>query len=318
MDNKMKHSTLLAAFTGLVLLPACQGTWLMYDTSQKDHLYFQEYKQVHTTSFALIPEDEITVTTPVYLMGVPSDKDRTYSLEFVPAAPGDTISTGSITYPVVSAIEGEDFTLGDLIIPAGTTQGTLEIHLHRTPRMLDSCMVRVGLRLVETESFLPCSADSSRTQYIMSPNFYVYVNDGEPACPSWWRASNGPIGWHWDFGRFYPDKYRRFLQYFHETEETNPTFFNYCVDAYGYYLDDPNPAYVTSGTTATLMNTFWRKTYSSAWAKYVFVPLYNYYKEWYAAHPDDPNAEPMGPGTINQGAKSGWSDPMDPTYGFFN
>ena len=308
----------LAALSALVLLPSCKGTWLMYDTEQKDHLYFQEAKQVHTTSFALIPEDEIVFSTTVYLMGVPSDEDRTYSVAYVPVEKGDTISTGNITYPIVDAVQGEDFTLGSLILPAGETKTTLDIHIHRTAKMLDSCFVRIGLKIAETDDFVPCAADSTRKLAIMSPDFYVYVNDGEPACPTWWRASNGPLGWHWDFGKFYPAKYRLFLKYFHETEETNPVFFNYCVDAYGYYLDDPNPAYVTSGTTATLMNTFWRKAYSSAWAKYVFVPLYNYYKEYYEAHPDDPNAEPMGPGTVNQGAMSGWSDPMDPVYGFFN
>ena len=64
------------------------------------------------------------------------------------------------------------------------------------------------------------------------------------------------------------------------------------------------------------MNTFWRKRYASAWARYVFIPLYEYYAAWYAAHPDDPDVEPVG--TVNQNARIGWSSPTDPYYGFFN
>ena len=302
----------------LALVQSCRGTWVMYDEGQMDHLYFCEGQQVHTASFSLIPENEIVVTTSVFMMGVPSDQDRTYSLETIPVPAGETFTTGGVSYPVVAARENIDYSLGRLVLPAGAVETTLEITLHRTPEMLEGNMLRVGLRIKDDGEFLAAPADSSRTTAIVTPEFYLFVNDGEPSCPSWWRASGGPLGWHWDFGRFFPDKYRRFLEYFHATEQTNPSFYNYCVAAYGYYLDTPDASYASDGDTERLMNTFWRKTYSSAWAKYVFIPLYNYYKEWYAQHPEDPNVEPMGPGTINQGNKSGWSDPMDPTYGFFN
>jgi len=307
--------TLLAAF---LLLPACHGTWLMYDTDQMDHLYFREARQTHVTSFALIPEDEIHVTTTVYLMGVPADRDRTYSVRYIPVTPGDTLSTGSIVYPLVDAVEGTDYSLGELVLPAGATSTTLDITLHRTPKMLDSCLVRVGIRIVDDTEFLACAPDSNRSQAILSPDFYVYVNDGEPACPAWWKDGNNPIGWHWDLGKFYPAKFRRMLALFHETEKTNPTFFEYCSAAYGYNLDDPDPAFDSSGNVTRLMNTFWRKAYMSAWAQYVFLPLYNYYKEYYAEHPDDPDAEPMGSASVNRGNRVGWSDPLDPTWGFLN
>lgn len=313
----MKARILTALALTVLCATACNGTWLMYDLDQQDHIYFLDSKQTRISSFALIPEDEILISTTVYLMGMPSDQPRSFSVEYLPAEAGEAQETGGVSYPVVTARPDIDFTVGECIMPAGAVQAPLEITLHRQPEMLDGKLYKVALRLHDDSNFLAAAPDSTREREIVTPDFCIYVTDGEPACPSWWRASGGPIGWHWDLGRFYPDKYRRFLDYFHQTAETNPTFFEYCTDAYGYLLDTPNPD-VQAQSANDIMNTFWRKAYSSAWAKYVFVPLYNYYKEWYAQHPDDPNAEPMGPGTINQGNMSGWSDPMDPGYGFFN
>lgn len=48
-------------------------------------------------------------------------------------------------------------------------------------------------------------------------------------------------------------KFRKLLEYYHATEVTCPSFFNYCVEHYGYYLDaDPDKELNNN------MNTFWR------------------------------------------------------------
>lgn len=310
----MKLLKIILILAALIAVSSCKGIWLMYDTSQVDHIYFQEPNQTHIRSFALIVDDTIHVSTTVYLMGLPSDVDRTFDIAYVDAPEGATLSAGSVTYPVVSARPEVDFSVGNLVIPAGEVSSKLDITLYRQAVMLDSCYVRVGLQLIGNDNFAPLATDSSRTSAIISPYFYVYVNDGDPVCPSWWRSSTSkPLGWHYNLGNYYPEKYRRMLDFFHQTEETCPTFYETCVDMYGKNLDDPNEAY---GAAATLMNTFWRKTYSSAWAKYVFIPLYNYYKDYYKDHPEDPHAEIMG--TVNINAQTGWGDPMDGTYGFFN
>ena len=317
----MKRIPILLAAT-LVAAASCQSTWLMYDTTQTDHLYFQEYRQTHTASFALIPDDEITVSTTVYLMGVPSDQDREFEIEYLEVPEGETFSTGGVTYPVVTGRPGIDYYVKQCILPAGATSTSLDVVLQRTPRMLENVMVRVGIRLVDNANFLAVAADSSRVSAIMGPDFYIYVNDGEPSCPSWWCDSKQVLGWNFGLGNFYPDKYRRLLAYFHEAETTNPTFYNWAVAAYGYYLDTPNLAYYGGSKTdpadqlTDMMNTFWRKRYSSAWARYVFIPLYEYYKDYYQNHPDDPHFERMG--VVNQNDRVGWADPMDSGYGFFN
>ncbi len=293
---------LLAVATSL--LSSCEGTYLMYDLSQKDHIYFKETLQTHTASFALISDNDILIKDTVFVMGDTSGVDRHYSLAVVDSCES-TFTTAGKSYEVVPGILGEDFSIGELVIPAGKVYGILDITLHRTSKMLDR-YVKVGVRLEENGDFAPFAADSTDRTAVLSPDFYIYVTDGEPACPSWWRYNvSYPLGWTVYIGNFYPDKFRRLLDYFHATEETNPTFYNYIVDVYGVNLEDA-PV------------TFMRQSYASSWAKYVFIPLYNYYVDWYAAHPDDPYFEKMGNGYVNINGMIGWGDPESGTYGYLN
>jgi len=320
-------SFIIGLFPAFLILAGCQGTWVMYDTTQPNHIYFMEAKQTHMVSFSLIPEDELVLSASVFLMGMPADHDRECKIQFLTAAEGEILETGGIQYAVQTARPGIDYQADAVIIPAGQTSGTLRLTIRRTPEMLaDHQLLKVGIRLSDNENFLAVAPDSSKTSAILTPYFYAYVSDGEPACPSWWRnTSNGVLGWHFNLGQFYPGKYRRMLQLFHDTETSNPGFFQWASAAYGYNLDEPNLAYyaVTSTSPASdedrktdMMNTFWRKRYASAWARYVFMPLYNYYKEKYEKNPTDPEWERMG--TVNQNTRQGWADPYDSSFGFFN
>lgn len=286
------------------LLCSCEGTYLMYDLSQKDHIYFKEAVQTHTASFALISDDDILIRDTVFVMGDTSALDRHYVLSVVDSCES-SLTSGGQSFEVVPGVLGEDFSVGELVIPSGEVYGILELTLHRTSRMLNR-YVKVGVKLEENENFAPFEADSTHLSGILSPDFYIYATDGEPACPSWWRYNaQFPLGWSVYIGDFYPDKFRRLLDYFHATEETNPTFYNYVVDVYGVNLEDA-PV------------TFMRQAYSSSWAKYVFIPLYNYYVDWYAAHPDDPHFEKLGDGYVNINGMLGWGNPESGTYGFLN
>lgn len=297
----------------LLLLTSCNGTWIMYDTDQKDHIYFQDRQQVLIKSFALLADDEIGVEAPVYIMGTVSDQDRRFKLECVPSDEGDTIAFGGVTYPVVSAREGVDFEVGDCVIPAGATSTKVSVKLKRQPEMKDGAYVRVHLRLVPFENFEPLPADSTSSQSIMTPDFQVYVNDGDPACPSWWKPdTKSEPGWDYDLGNFYPDKFRKLLDLFHKTSETNPVFYEYCVAHYGENLD------AEPSSDNNKMNRFWRKNYMSAWASLVFCPLYEYYEKYYAEHPDDPHFEVMGTDKVNKNNRVGWGDPRSGTYGFLD
>lgn len=292
------------------LLPAlasCKGTWLMYDTDQTPIIYFEEGVQVHTYSFSLIPEDDIQVSQTVFVMGRPVEYDREFKIEYIPAADGQTLKAGTTELPVVTARPGVDFDLGPLVIPAGAVEAEVTMTLHRQPEMTDT-FAMVKFRLVENENFVPCTPDSTATQKIFTPEFEYYVSDGEPTCPSWWKnSSKDAPGWDYNWGNFYPQKYRLLLKYLHDTEETCPSFYDYVVRNYGENLDG-----------ADIPLKFWRKAYMSAWAKFVAYPLYTYYKEYYEQHPDDPYWELIGTEYVNINAQLGWGDPMYGTYGFFN
>lgn len=255
----------------------------------------------------MIPENDITVSQEVFTMGRPVSYDRAFAIEFVPAAEGETFSAGTVTYPVITAREGIDFELDSLFIPAGKISGNVKLTFHRQKEMQDT-FVKVRFRLVANENFIPCAADSSATQKILTPDFIYYVSDGEPSCPPWWKANaKAAPGWDYDWGNFYPEKYRRMLQYFQATKESCPAFYEYAVTNYGKNLDNPDAPM-----------KFWRKSYMAAWAKYVALPLYEYYEKWYAEHPEDPNYELMGSENVNINARKGWGNPMSGTYGFLN
>ena len=295
------------------LLASCDGTWIMYDTGQKDHIFFQDRQQTLIKSFALLANNEIQVEAPVHIMGMVSDKDRQFKVESLPVAENATIVLGGTIYPVISAREGVDFELGKCVIPAGATSTKVTLTLKRQPEMKEGAYVRVLLKLVPYENFEPLPADSSSVNEVKTPYFQVYVNDGEPACPTWWRqAPKKPAGWDYDLGNFYPDKFRKLLDLYHKTAESNPTFYEYCVALYGENLDaEPN-------SDNHNMNRFWRQTYAAAWANYVFCPLYEYYEDYYAKHPDDPHFEVMGSDKVNINNMIGWGDPRSGRYGFLN
>lgn len=296
----------------LPFLASCDGTWVMYHTGQKDHIYFQDRIQTIMKSFALLSTDEIDVAANVYVMGNVSDVDRPFKVESVDTPAGTVLTFGGVEYPVISAREGVDFEVEDYVIPAGEVSTTINVRLKRQPEMKGGSYVRVHLRLVPYGNFEPLPADTINTT-VMSPEFQLYVNDGDPACPTWWRpASSKPAGWDYDLGNFYPSKFRKLLEFYHKTAETNPTFYEYCVAHYGENLDaEPN-------ADNFKMTRFWRQTYMAAWASEVFCPLFEYYEQYYKDHPDDPNFEPMGTESVNINALIGWGDPRSGRYGFLN
>lgn len=304
MNRIFKTLSILAVLTAAV---SCKGTWLMYDTSQTPTIYFEESLQTHLFSFALIPDDDIVATQSIYVMGMPASHDREYAIEYIPAEEGQTFKAGTTELPVVTARPGIDFDLGPLVIPAGQVEGTVTVTFHRQPEMIDTCAL-VKFRLKANENFVPCATDSTSTQRILTPEFVYYVSDGEPSCPSWWKASSKSApGWDYDWGKFYPQKFRRLLQYLRDTKETCPSFYDYVVTNYGENLDNPDAPM-----------KFWRKSYMSAWAKYIAYPLFLYYQEYYKEHPDDPNFEYVGTEYVNINSQIGWGNPMYGTYGFFN
>ena len=296
---KTHISLRVAAATALILtLAGCKDTWLMYDTSQKDHLYFEVTSALPQVSFSLIEDQQIEYNVAVKMMGMPVDYDRTFSIEYIDADPDETITVGTEKIPVITAQSGTDFEIGALTLPAGAVETSIPLTLHRQ-EVMKTKYACIRFRIVEDDEFLPLAADSTFVKKIKTPLFNLYVNDGDPTCPDWWDASATGydlFGWTLYLGRFYPEKFRKMLDLYHQVETKNPVFYQECVDRYGENLDKEGIA-----------KNFIQLENPTVWASYVLIPLCEYYKTYYAEHPDDPNYE-----EIKSSGSSGtdWTDPI--------
>ena len=205
----------------------CKGTWIMYDQEQKDHLYF-EVTSATNVSFSLTEATTMTQTVPVKMMGMPRDHERVISLTWLDPEKAETEDgTG-----IVKAVEGTDFTVSDLVIPAGEICGNIVFTINRTEGM-KTAIHDIRFSIAENDDFLPLKADSTSISKILTPVFDIKVSDGEPLCPDWWDATTGSgddlKGWAMYLGKYYPAKYRKMLEFYHNMKAKNPIFYEDCL-----------------------------------------------------------------------------------------
>lgn len=278
-----------------IMAAGCKGTWIMYDQEQKDHLYF-EVTSATNVSFSLTDAKTMTQTVPVKMMGMPRDHERVISLKWLNPEKAETEDGTDI----VKAVEGTDFTVSDLVIPAGEVCGNIVFTINRTEGM-KTAIHDIRFSIAENDDFLPLKADSTRISKILTPVFDIKVSDGEPLCPDWWDATTGSSedlrGWTMYTGKYYPAKFRKMLEFYHEMKAKNPIFYEDCLNKYGENLDKKG-----------INKVFISQENPAAWASYVLIPLCEYYKTWYSEHPDDPNVETIQtkPGTSGKF----WRDPI--------
>lgn len=290
---KIYKALCLTALT--IMAAGCKGTWIMYDQEQKDHLYF-EVTSATNVSFSLTDATTMTQTVPVKMMGMPRDHERVISLTWLdPEKAEAEDGTG-----IVKAVEGTDFTVSDLVIPAGEICGNIVFTINRTEGM-KTAIHDIRFSIAENDDFLPLKADSTSISKILTPVFDIKVSDGEPLCPDWWDATAGSgddlKGWTMYLGKYYPAKFRKMLEFYHDMKAKNPIFYEDCLAKYGENLDKKG-----------ITKSFFASENPAAWASYVLIPLCEYYKTWYSGHPDDPNMETIQTksGTVGKY----WRDPI--------
>ena len=267
----------------------------MYDQEQKDHLYF-EVTSATNVSFSLTDATTMTQTVPVKMMGMPRDHERVISLTWLdPEKTEAEDGTG-----IVKAVEGTDFTVSDLVIPAGEICGNIVFTINRTEGM-KTAIHDIRFSIAENDDFLPLKADSTSISKILTPVFDIKVSDGEPLCPDWWDATAGSgddlKGWTMYLGKYYPAKFRKMLEFYHDMKAKNPIFYEDCLAKYGENLDKKG-----------ITKNFFASENPAAWASYVLIPLCEYYKTWYSGHPDDPNVETIQTKSGTSGKY--WRDPI--------
>ncbi|MDD7154761.1 MAG: hypothetical protein SPF80_05805 [Candidatus Cryptobacteroides sp.] len=290
---KIYKALCLTALT--IMAAGCKGTWIMYDQEQKDHLYF-EVTSATNVSFSLTDATTMTQTVPVKMMGMPRDHERVISLTWLdPEKAEAEDGTG-----IVKAVEGTDFTVSDLVIPAGEICGNIVFTINRTEGM-KTAIHDIRFSIAENDDFLPLKADSTSISKILTPVFDIKVSDGEPLCPDWWDATAGSgddlKGWTMYLGKYYPAKFRKMLEFYHDMKAKNPIFYEDCLAKYGENLDKKG-----------ITKNFFASENPAAWASYVLIPLCEYYKTWYSGHPDDPNVETIQTKSGTSGKY--WRDPI--------
>ena len=290
---KIYKALCLTALT--IMAAGCKGTWIMYDQEQKDHLYF-EVTSATNVSFSLTDATTMTQTVPVKMMGMPRDHERVISLTWLdPEKAEAEDGTG-----IVKAVEGTDFTVSDLVIPAGEICGNIVFTINRTEGM-KTAIHDIRFSIAENDDFLPLKADSTSVSKILTPVFDIKVSDGEPLCPDWWDATAGSgddlKGWTMYLGKYYPAKFRKMLEFYHDMKAKNPIFYEDCLAKYGENLDKKG-----------ITKSFFASENPAAWASYVLIPLCEYYKTWYSGHPDDPNVETIQTKSGTSGKY--WRDPI--------
>lgn len=266
---------LLSLTAALTLLTGCKGTWLMYDTTQRDRLYFTVEGGLNVVSFALLSETELEYKVPVTLLGTPkADRDRTCPVRILSGVP-TTMDVGGERVDVETALPGVDYTVGDLVIPAGQVAGTLTLNLLRNSGMV-GVYKKIDILIVADDEFLPMDPDSTSMKAIITPELVLYVTDGEPSCPEWWKTEAGSVDYQWGayYGQFAPAKFRKMLEFYHGIAAKNAPLYEELLVKYGYNIDAPG-----------LERNFMSKQDQSVWATYVLIPLHDYYVEYYAAHP---------------------------------
>ena len=264
--------------TALTIMAAgCKGTWIMYDQEQKDHLYF-EVTSATNVSFSLTDATTMTQTVPVKMMGMPRDHERVISLTWLdPEKAEAEDGTG-----IVKAVEGTDFTVSDLVIPAGEICGNIVFTINRTEGM-KTAIHDIRFSIAENDDFLPLKADSTSISKILTPVFDIKVSDGEPLCPDWWDATAGSgddlKGWTMYLGKYYPAKFRKMLEFYHDMKAKNPIFYEDCLAKYGENLDKKG-----------ITKSFFASENPAAWAS------------------DDPNVETIQTKSGTSGKY--WRDPI--------
>ncbi len=276
----------------MLLINSCKGTWIMYDTSQKDRLYFETAVNPELLSFALLNDETMPFSITVKMMGMPEAEDREFKIEFIDMPAGANLQIGENEVPIFTAKEGVDYDVSAFILPSGATQTTLNFTLKRTEELKEK-VAGIKFRILENDDFIPMAQDSTNIDAIVSREYCFYFNDADPVCPYWWGTSASSQGHQMYVGNFYVEKYRYMLDLYHDIETKNPAIYEYMLEKYGKNIDKDDLPYA-----------FWSSQDQAVWATYVLIPAYNYFKALYEANPEHPNA------TKDTFSNTGWRDPI--------
>lgn len=233
-------ATLMAALTGCT-----EDDYKVYDTTQKDSVFFEYYNSSNDADSAVTYSYDYdvvsvhTINLPVTLMGVPKDYDRTIAL----AADPDSTTMR----------EGVHYTIDDNVIRAGAVNGVIRINLLRdNDPLIQEQQFKLRLRVAENEDLRPVGDKA----------FTIVYSDIRPTLrPSWWLTWSPMPAYSYENAQL-------FFEYFHRLAPVaNKVFYNEIIEAYGEYF---NKASSVKGPLTM---------YESFFKNYVLIPLYKDHPE---------------------------------------
>lgn len=223
----------------LILCYGCEREYLTYQSKEKDRVYVT-YKDTLKHYFAgLDMMDSVQVSSGVYIMGTPKEYDRVVHVSIV-----DSLTT---------AKDGIHFSLGDVVIKAGSVWGVIPWTFYRDrDTELANRPVVISFCLKGNENF---DLMPGRDTCI----YYYKIEMETVKKPNYWDESY--------LGPYSEKLYSAFLDQYLGLEHTRPSVYRILTDTYGY-------KFTRSYETRNLWNY-----HGYMVVKYIVHPLYDYYNE---------------------------------------
>lgn len=211
---KLPRYMIVLGVAGAMLGSCSENEYKVYDTTQKDSVFFEYYnhqkQKVDTLNynFDFNIAHVYTVTIPVTLMGFPVDYDRTIAITVIPDS--------------TTMVEGTHYKVTDARIPAGQVNGEVKIDLLRDndPQLLEKSF---------TARFVIGENDDLKS--VQGSSFKITYSDKRPdKRPEWWL----------DYAKIPVYSYENaqlFFDYFYRlAPEANIDVYNQIINAYGDYF----------------------------------------------------------------------------------
>ena len=239
----MKTIHTLIFFTGMLLCMACgEEDYPLYDTTQQDAVFIEHKNANEEIVDTLDYEFGFNIATEYKVM-IPVrvmglPADRERSFEVAPVA------------AETDMVENVHYSIEPTVIAANSVQGNIVVHLLRgNDATIQEKQFTLKLQLKNTEDFRPVGQTTFRLRF----------SDIHPERPDWWPATYVMPPYTYEIAQ-------EFFKYFYMVEEVQPSTFKTMIDKYGDYFVKAQ----------SLQGPF--AMYSSFLAKFVLIPLREYYR----------------------------------------
>lgn len=238
---------LLLVVFAVISLMACQREYMFYDQNLQDGIYMKDLgmkevslKDTITCSFNKVDLDSTNWSLPIYVLGMPRDQDRVFTVTKV-----DSVTT---------ARQGIHYNIGSLVVKAGQVKGEIPFTFYRNrDPELQNRSVSLLVQLVEDEQFRP----------VMGSSQYIVLADWPEPQPKWWPTKL--------FGPYSPIVMTIFFQSYWKMEEIATYQYDKMVKDCGR---DMEKAYWTTTPFGTRTNIP-----QNVVKKYIVPPMREYFAE---------------------------------------